>query len=188
MPLLPAEPKIFPSSLFADAAIHQSMDRVWWVLHTRPRQEKSLARVLFETGIPFFLPQIEQRRKVRRLVVTAHIPLFPGYLFLLGDGEERIGALASGRVVRSLEVVDQERLWNDLEQINRLICSGSPLRPEDRLTPGQTIMIRGGPLAGLRGTIVRTSSGRRFVVSVDFIQRGASVLLNDFELVPVDEC
>jgi transcriptional antiterminator RfaH len=188
MPLLPAEPELFPSSLFAETVVHHSLDRVWWVLHTRPRQEKSLARVLFETEIPFFLPQIEQRRKVRRLVVTTYIPLFPGYLFLLGNREERLNALTTGRVVRSLEVVDQDGLWHDLAQVNRLICSGAPLTPEKCLNPGQTIMIRSGPLAGLKGTIVRTSSGQRFVVRVDFIQQGASVLLNDFELVPVNEC
>ena len=32
---------------------------------------------------------------------------------------------------------------------------------------------RSGPLAGLKGKILRTASGRRFVVEVDFIQQGA---------------
>jgi hypothetical protein len=188
MPLLPAEPELFPTDLFRETSVHQSMDRAWWVLHTRPRQEKSLARVLFETGIPFFLPQIANRRKVRRSVVVSYVPLFPSYLFLLADGDERVGALATGRVVRSLKVADQAGLWNDLTQVNRLICSGAPLKPEDRLVSGLAVMIRGGPLAGLKGTIVRTSSGQRFIVRVDFIQQGASVLVNDVDLVPVDGC
>ena len=42
-----------------------------------------------------------------------------------------------------------------------------------------------GPLAGLCGTVVRTASGRRFVVRVDFIQQGASVLLEDCALLPL---
>jgi hypothetical protein len=32
-------------------------------------------------------------------------------------------------------------------------------------------------LAGLRGVILKSSSGNRFVVQVNFIQRGASVLV-----------
>ena len=45
---------------------------------------------------------------------------------------------------------------------------------------------RSGPLAGLKGKIVRASSGKRFVVQVDFIQKSASVLLDDFTLAAVE--
>jgi hypothetical protein len=41
--------------------------------------------------------------------------------------------------------------------------------------------------SGLKGRIKRTASGRRFVVQVDFIQQGASVLLDDFALARIDE-
>jgi hypothetical protein len=41
------------------------------------------------------------------------------------------------------------------------------------------VVIRSGPLAGLRGTIVEKAAKRRFVVAVDFIQRGASIVLDD---------
>jgi ribosomal protein L24 len=51
--------------------------------------------------------------------------------------------------------------------------------------PGDVVEISSGPLAGLTGTIVRTATARRFVVTVDFIQQGASVLLDDHTLVPV---
>ena len=43
-----------------------------------------------------------------------------------------------------------------------------------------------GPLAGLKGKILETVSRRRFVVEVDFIQRGASVVLNDYVLHTCD--
>jgi hypothetical protein len=34
----------------------------------------------------------------------------------------------------------------------------------------------------MKGTIVRCASGRRFVVEVDFIQQGASVLMDESTL------
>ena len=77
-------------------------------------------------------------------------------------------------------------MWSDLRQINQLIASGAPITPEERLTPGVSVEIRSGPLAGLKGKILRTASGRRFVVEVDFIQQGASVLLEDYCLTTVD--
>jgi hypothetical protein len=106
-------------------------------------------------------------------------------LFLLADPQERISALASDRVVQSLAVHDQEQLWYDLRQIERLIASGTPVAAEPSLAPGTPVEITTGPLAGLCGTVVRTASGRRFVVSVDFIQQGACVLLEDCTLLPL---
>jgi len=116
--------------------------------------------------------------------LTAHVPLFTSYLFLLADRDERLAALASDRVVQVLTVHDQERLWHDLRQTQRLLATGAAVSAEDRLAPGTPVEITTGPLAGLYGTVVRTASGRRFVVRVDFIQQGASVLLEDCALLP----
>ena len=80
---------------------------------------------------------------------------------------------------------DQDGLWSDLRQIQRLIASGAVIRPEDQLTPGTPVEIHSGPLAGLRGEIVKSVSGNRFVVKVDFIQRVASVLLDEASLAPI---
>jgi len=128
---------------------------------------------------------VARRTRVRGKILTAQVPLFTSYLFLLGDRGERVSALASDRVVHSLEVHDQSRLWTDLRHIERLIRTGAPVTPEARLAPGSPVEITTGPLEGLQGTIVRSASGRRFVVRVDFIQQGASVMLEDFALIPL---
>jgi transcriptional antiterminator RfaH len=186
MPLLPEEVSWYPAHLFEGDSPPEAGGRSWYVLHTRPRQEKSLARQLVQAEVPFYLPLITRRFRLRGRALTSYVPLFGGYLFLLGDREERLAALATSRVVRPLEVPNQDNLWRDLRQVHRLIATGAPVTPEDRLAPGMAVEIRSGPLAGLRGKILRTSSGRRFVVAVDFIQQGASVLLEDFTLTRVD--
>ncbi len=185
MPILAAEPALYPEFLFDEVRPLELAERSWWALHTRPRQEKRLAHHLHTGEMPFFLPLIARQVRVRSRTVLSHLPLFPGYLFLLGTREERLAALNTGRVVQALEVNDQEGLWRDLWQIQRLIASGAPLTPEGQLLPGTPVEIRSGPLTGLRGTIIQSVSGRRFLVRVDFIQRGASVLLDDVGLVKV---
>jgi len=183
MPILAAEPTLFPETLFhRDAA--DFAHRRWSVLHTRPRQEKSLARQLHEKQIPFFLPLLAKRVRVRKQIVQSYHPVFPSYMFMLADDEGRLAAQGTRRVATSLDVNNQPQLWSDLRQIHRLIDLGLPIRPEDHLAPGVTVEINAGPLAGLRGVIVKSASGNRFVVKVDFIQRGASVLLDDFTLTP----
>jgi transcription antitermination factor NusG len=184
MPILPAEPALFPDELFAEAAAADVSGRRWWVLHTRPQQEKSLARDLLAREISFYLPQNRRTLLIRGRPMTSHTPLFPGYLFLMADREERVVALSTRRVVRSLEVSDQGRLWDNLSRLNRLIGSGLAVAAESGLEPGAPVVIRSGPLAGLRGRILKAAGKRRFMVEVDFIQAGASILMDDWVLDP----
>jgi transcriptional antiterminator RfaH len=185
MPILLPEPDRFPADLFAPEALVRT-ERVWWVLHTKPRQEKSLARHLLQARAPFYLPCIGKRSLIRGRLFTSHVPLFTSYLFLLANRPERIAALATKRVVHALEVTDQTALWRDLDQVSRLISLGLPISPEEKLEAGDLVEVSAGPLAGLRGTVLRAASGRRFVVQVDFIQKGASILLDACNLIPLE--
>jgi len=181
MPILAAEPAVYPDELLLADFIDDGARR-WSVLHTKSRQEKSLARHLHDRNIPFFLPLISKRLRIRGKAVHSYLPLFGGYLFLFGDNEDQLCALNTRRVVRSLEVRDQHQLWRDLRQVHRLIASGASVSAEERLVPGAPVEIQSGPLAGLLGVIVKSASGNRFIVKVDFIERGASILLDDFAL------
>jgi transcription antitermination factor NusG len=187
MPVLSQELDLYPEHLLSQTELDDDTGRVWWVLHTRPRQEKSLVRQLHRAQIPYYLPLIPRRWRLRGRMMTSHLPLFPSYVFFFGDRQERVSALSTNRIVRSLEVPDQRVLWQDLRQIHRLIAAGVPITPESRLMSGMMVEITSGPLAGLRGRILRSASGQRFVVQIDFIQRGASVLLDDFTLARLDD-
>src|SRR5947199_1270269 len=111
MPMLPPEPNQYPENLFAGP--HGFGSRVWWVLHTKPRQEKSLARQLHQAAVPFFLPLASRRLWIRSRETVSYAPLFPGYLFLFGNGEARLKALSTNRVATALTVPNQQRLWQD---------------------------------------------------------------------------
>jgi hypothetical protein len=178
MPILAPEPALFPDNLF-DASPADVAERRWSVIHTRPRQEKSLARHLYERNIAFYLPLHASRVRVRKQIVYSYNPLFASYLFLFANPDDRMVALGTRRIAAALEVSDQAKLWNDLRQVHRLTGLGLAVTAEDRLAPGTPVQIREGPLMGLRGLIVKSLSGNRFIVTVDFIQRGASVVLSD---------
>jgi transcriptional antiterminator RfaH len=182
MPVLALEPAMYPQGLFAADQRVAHAERRWYAMHTRPRQEKSLARQLIDAEVPFYVPLVAKRFRLRNKPVTSYVPLFPSYAFILADRHERLTVLGTQRIVRPLEVDDQERLWKDLAQIERLLASGAPILPEDKLRPGMKVLIKNGPLQGLQGTILRTESGRRFTVQVNFIQRGAAVMLDDYVL------
>ncbi|HXG11629.1 MAG TPA: transcription termination/antitermination NusG family protein [Gemmataceae bacterium] len=185
MPILPPEPFLFPDDLFADPGCRPTDTQRWLVLHTRPRAEKALARRFLARSLPFFLPLFAKRGRCRGRLFTSYLPLFPGYIFLLGDAETRLEALQTNLVAQCLPVGDQEQLHADLLRIHHLVTSGEPLVPEERLLPGTPVEIIDGPLKGLQGKIIRRGKRLTFVVEVNFLQRGASVEIDGWMIQPL---
>ena len=175
MPILPPEPYLYPDDLFSNPAPMVGGPVSWWVLHTRPRAEKSLSRNCLGRGISFFLPLCERHSRSRGRTLTAQVPLFPGYVFLLADEEARVEALTTNLVVNCLRVADQSELHRDLTSVHRLMQAEIPVAPEERLPPGTLVQIVAGPLAGLQGKVVKKGKQFRFVVEVHFLHRGARV-------------
>ena len=186
MPVLPLETTIYPEHLLDEAAPAGGGDSRWRLLHTKPRAEKALARQLARRGMAFFLPLYERRLRYRKRVVVSHLPLFPGYLFLHGEHDGRLEALRTDRVVRAIDVVDQQKLHTELRQVQQLISSGVAIAPEERLKPGMLVEITSGPLKGLDGKVLRRGSQYRFVIQVDFLGRGASCEVEGWSLRPVE--
>jgi hypothetical protein len=185
VPILPAEKSIFPDNLLDELAAVPS-DRHWWAIYTKARQEKSLARQLFQWQIPFYLPLVTNESRIRNKWVRSYVPLFAGYVFLFVSEEERVRALTTNRISRTLPIGDEEVLRQDLRQICRLIDSGAPLTIERRLSPGRRVRVKAGGMMGLEGTILSRRGGNRLLIMVNFLQQGASVAIDDFMVEPLD--
>jgi transcriptional antiterminator RfaH len=184
VPILAKETEVFPPDLL-DGDVQVNGQR-WWVAHTKPRQEKSLARQLLAKKVGFFLPQMDRSRRVRGKTVHSYSPVFASYLFVYGSEEERVDSLSTNRVVQMLRTEDQDGLHRDLQQVRRLTESGLPLYPESKLEPGTPVRIVKGSLTGLTGEVITRQGRHRFQVSVDFIQKGVSVELEADALELVD--
>ena len=186
MPILPREPDVYPFDLLDGPAPASSLSAQWWGLYTLSRREKELMRRLHHEQIPFYAPLIQRRRRspsgrVRR----SYVPLFSSYVFLFGDEEQRVSALQTNCVSNVLPIHDAVRLVNDLRQIRKLIESEAPLSPEARLETGERVRIRSGPLTGIEGVVIQRRGQSRLLVAVEFLQQGASVLLEDYLFEPV---
>jgi transcription antitermination factor NusG len=175
MPLLPMETYLVPEDLLSTAALAEADSAEWWVLHTKPRTEKSLARTFTTRNVSFFLPLYQHQWRTRGRLFRSHVPLFPGYIFLRGDAEARLRALETNQIVRTIPVVDTAQLRSDLGRIYRLMQGGMVLAPEEQLLPGTPVEIVAGPLAGMEGKIIQRGNQMRFFVEVQLLQRGVSV-------------
>jgi transcription antitermination factor NusG len=185
MPRLQLEQHLSAADLFVRPRAEAVLSSRWWVMHTKPRTEKALARRLNLLGRDFFLPLYPHRTLRGGRVQRSFLPLFPGYLFVHGTDEDRLDALKTNFVVQCLTVVDQRQLHEDLQSVHRLMTDGAGLAPEDRLVPGAAVEIVHGALQGMEGRVIRRDRQPRFVVEVRLLQRGVSVELESWMIAPL---
>jgi transcription antitermination factor NusG len=184
MPILAAEPSLFPENLLDDF-VDEGHERHWFAVYTKPRQEKSLARQLLGMEVPFYLPLIPKPNLIRGRRIISQIPLFGSYMFLFASQQERVMALATDRIVQLLPTTQNTEITEDLQSIRTLIRAGAPLTLESRLAVGQRVRVKSGSLMGLEGVVLSRRGEDRLLVGVRFLQQGASVLIQDFQVEPI---
>lgn len=181
MTLLRRETDLFP----ADVLELSEAGLPWWVAHVRSRQEKALARHLVQFGVPFYLPLHDKRVRREGRQFVSHLPLFPGYVFCRGAGEERLAAIRTHLVCQILEVAHQEVLAGELAQLRFLQESGASLAPHPAFAAGDAVRVTEGPFEGYVGVVVRSGGRSRLVVSISVLRKAVAVEFDGAVLAPV---
>ena len=184
MPILGKEPDLFPAELLDDPQA-SAPDGQWWVIYTLSRREKDLMRRLRSLNIAHYGPLVPHRtRSPQGRIRTSYLPLFAGYIFVFANEEGRYNTVSTGCVSKCIEVTEHETLLEDLKQVRALEEFGEDLQSEIRPTIGQRARIVRGPLAGkeLVGTITQVKSQHRLTILVNFLQQGASVVVDEADL------
>jgi transcriptional antiterminator RfaH len=157
---------------------------LWWVAHTKGRNEKALAQDLIRKDISYFLPMSWKVERRRQRKIRSLLPLFSGYLFFCGDENQRIEVLRTNRVANIIEVRDQERLLKELLQIEQALRAGAPLVPHKYIKTGQRCRVIAGALADLQGIVIRTKKATRLVLKIDMLGQAASVEV-DIDMIEI---
>jgi transcription antitermination factor NusG len=171
VPILSKESDIFPDDLFELPLA----EAPWEIAHLKSRQEKTVARLLLESGKPFYLPQIEQKKKTSGRTFVSHLPLFPGYIFLRRVHGLRETLWRTNAVVKVLAVEDQAQLTGELLQIRQLQVSGAVLVPQVGLIPGDAVRITDGVFSGYHGIVMEERGALRLIVSVTTLRKSVAV-------------
>jgi hypothetical protein len=179
------KPSDTPPSLYPEEAQFEIIEGIWWVAHTKPRQEKALARDFLRSSIPYFLPMYEPRRRSRGRSWKTTLLLFPGYVFFCGDDQDRITALETGRIVNMIPVPDQTALVAELSALKRVMDAGLEIDTYPALKTKSRCRVLSGPLQCMEGKVLRRKGKARFIVTIAILGQGASVEIDGNELEPV---
>ncbi len=159
---------------------------LWHVLHTRSRQEKSLARALHAAGIEYYLPVVDRVRFYGHRKRTVTVPLFSNYLFVNGPLEVAYFATSTQRVANVIPVLDQKGFESDLEQIRRALSGGAALSPFRYLEIGLRVRVTSGPFRDIEGLIENHHRPDRLILQIDTLGRAASLEIDASLLELVD--
>ncbi len=181
MPILAKEPDMFPETLLDQPAA--GVDESWFALYTLARHEKELMRKLRPLNIAHYGPLVQHRkRSPQGRIRTSFIPLFTGYVFIRGDEVARHNAVSTGCISRCLPVTETEQLLDDLKRIRLVLEKGNDVQPEPKPLIGRAAIVKTGAMKGLRGTISKVHSQHRLTVIVNFMQQGASVIVDEADV------
>jgi transcriptional antiterminator RfaH len=186
MPVLASEVDLFPFNLLEIAASDPGGNRQWWALYTRSRHEKELMRRLHALEVPYYGPMVSKKSQTPGgRVYKSWMPLFPGYVFIWGDGGERYSAISTNCVSRDIPVVAGAELVQDLTRLRALILGGVALHRESSIAVGARVRVRTGPFAGQEGVVLQRRGVNHLIVGVRFLQQGVSLQLDECELEPI---
>jgi transcriptional antiterminator RfaH len=124
----------------------------WYVIKSKPKQEKAVHGQLSRAGYEMFLPQIEG--------INAPKPLFPSYLFISADLEET----AHHRLVRYTRgvshILGDQRGPNPIasfviEELKNRTRDGQLIEQELLFKEGDSVIVKRGLLKDLIGMIER---------------------------------
>ena len=155
---------------------------LWWVAHTKSRNEKALAHDLLRKNISYFLPMTWKVHSSRGRKLKSLLPLFGGYLFFCGQESQRVEVLRTNRVANLIEVKDQDRFLDELSGIERALKAKVPLSVHKYIKTGQMCRVTSGPLRDLEGIVLKSKSTARLVLKIDMLGQAASVEV-DFDLI-----
>ena len=159
--------------------------RTWYVLHVKPRAEKKLNDFLAAMGVFHYLPLVRKVTKVQRRKVVRHLPVFPGYVFTRLFPDERIRALGTKNVVRTIPVAEPRRMIHQLRQVEHACRLPADLRVVENFAAGEYVRVVSGPLRGLEGQVRRLGGATSIVLTVDILGRAleATVSPGDIEKI-----
>lgn len=163
---------------------------MWYVVHSKPREEQKALENLQKQGFECFLPMLTLEKLVRGRLKSVSEPLFSRYLFVQTQSQNQnfsvikstlgvyrlvsFGPLPSQindtliETIRSLESL----LGSEINVFQPLIRSGD-----------EVIMVE-GPLKGLRGIFHESSGTKRAFVLIELLHKQHVIHVDKSDIIP----
>ncbi|MCK9328526.1 MAG: transcription termination/antitermination NusG family protein [Candidatus Cloacimonetes bacterium] len=160
-------------------------DKKWYVIHTKSRCEKKIAKWALQNEIEYYLPQYDSYRVYKNKKVHFSKILIPCYFFTKCTFKEKEIIVKAGHVANFLLVKNERELVDDLQRIFEGRQTKLPMNESVYLEKGYKVKITSGPLIGLEGIIENVESPDTIILNVNVLRKAVSVTLPtcSFEII-----
>jgi len=167
-------------------AVHEYPVASWYALATRSRQEKLVRDRLAMRGIEQLLPLIRRLSQWSDRKMWIDEPLFSGFCFARFSRHDQLAVLTLPGVVRIVGCHGPESIPDEeIISLQKLAVSGLDYERHEYCEEGMFVEVIEGPLAGVRGTLIRKAGQDHVVVRVRLIHQSASVQIVRSNIRPV---
>jgi len=151
---------------------------MWYVVHTKPKEEFRALEQLERQGFEVYLPTIQNEKILKKGFTTKVEPLFSRYLFVsLSSHNQNFSLIRSTRGVSGLVSFSHQpsRLNSEvIDALRALEMQASDLGKKV-FKDGDTVKIFAGPLKGLEGIFKGQNGVERGLVLIDFLSKTHTV-------------
>jgi transcription antitermination factor NusG len=161
---------------------------LWYVAHTKARNEKALVTDLSRMGVVSYLPLACRETRSRRTgrISRSQVPVFPGYVFFNADEEQRYKSLTTNRIARILVVPEQGQLVAELQRVHSLLVTHQGFSVTKGIQKGDWGRIVAGPLRGLEGVVVQAAGRWRLSMNVTILGQSVQVEVDRDDVERID--
>lgn len=159
----------------------------WYLIHTKPRQERCALVNLEQQGYECYLPTMPTEKIRQGALTVSDEPLFPRYLFIrLGTGEsaKAWGPVRHTKGVNRLVCFGNEPARVDAQLVEYLKAreQAGNQKPQTLFSPGERVLITNGTFKGIEAIYQMAEGERRVLVLIELLSKKVALRLAPGEL------
>lgn len=159
----------------------------WYLVHTKPRQEKCALENLHRQGYQCYLPTLPSEKLRQGLLTVLDEPLFPRYLFIRlgqGDSAKSWAPIRSTKGVSRLVCfgVEPAKVADGLIELLQRQEVSVQIEPERLFKGGERVRLTEAPFAGIEGVYQMADGDRRVMVLIEILSKPVAVCVTPASL------
>jgi transcriptional antiterminator RfaH len=152
----------------------------WYLVHTKPRQEKRALQNLEQQGYECYLPTMPVERLRHDHLDITREPLFPRYLFIrlsMDNSAKSWGPIRSTLGVNRIVSFGSEpaRINDNLISLLKLQETTLHDEPKRLFSPGDRVQLTAGAFAGIEGIYQMADGEQRVMVLIELLSKPVAI-------------
>ena len=151
--------------------------RKWFAFYTKSKHEKLVCGNLTKQSYEVYLPLLREKKKWSDRKVWVQYPLFKSYIFVKIEPKFEMSILKTPGIVKMIKFgnkpspISEETIY----ALKLMINGGYKPHSTESFIKGDPVIVKDGPLKGLKGEIATIQNEEHFIIHLDAIQQTISL-------------